>query len=281
MPEKDALSGFRDEQKDIELVYGELGKNLANSYADYIEADEGRIVGKLEREDMARGHIEDALSAYHHDRANKELEQYLVLWDKITTDHILALRQILKEAEVEEDLQKFLTENSIFLVQHLGGGHGRYVLPKPRLGAELIPDFLIAEMSSIGIEWHGVELESPFSTMFTSSGQPSHFVTQAVQQVVEWRAWLESNVAYSRSPKSENGLGLVGITPDLRATILIGRCDKEFPPSFNAFRRQAKSRQNIEIHTYDWLADQAEMRVRALERSRKPNSYQTYTQPIL
>lgn len=272
MPEKDDLSESRDEQKDIELVYGELGKNLANSYADYIKADEGRIVGKLEREDMARRHIEDAVSTYHHDRANKELEQYLVLWDKITTDHILALRQILKEAKVEEDLQKFLTENSIFLIQHLGGGHGRYVLPKPRLGAELIPDFLIAEMSSIGIEWHGVELESSFSDIFTSSGQPSHFVTQAVQQVVEWRAWLESNVAYARSPKSENGLGLVGITPDLPATILIGRRDKEFPPSFNAFRRQANSRQNIEIHTYDWLADQAEMRVRALEQSRKPNS---------
>ena len=272
MPEREGLGELRDEQKDIEFVYGELGKNLADSYADYAEADEGRIVGKLEREYMARRPVEDAVSAYHHDRASKELEQYLVVWDKITTDHISALTQIVKEAKVEEDLQKFLGENSIFLIQHLGGGHGRYVLPKPRLGAELVPDFLIAEMSSIGIEWYGVELESPFVDMSTSSGQPSHFVTQAVQQVVEWRAWLESNVAYARSPKSEDGLGLVGITPDLPATILMGRRGKKFPPGFNAFRRQVKSRQNIEIHTYDWLVDQAEMRVRALDQSRKPNA---------
>jgi len=183
----------------------------------------------------------------------------------------MAPRQVLEEAKVEEDLQKFLTENSIFLVQHLGGGHGRYVIPKPRLGAELIPDFLIAEMSSIGIEWYGVELESPFAEMFTSSGQPGHLVTQAIQQVVEWRAWLESNLAYARNPKSENGLGLVGIAPDLPATILMGRRDKEFPTNFNAFRRQVKSKQNIEIHTYDWLAEQAEIRVRALQKSGKPN----------
>lgn len=271
MQDKDDLSEFRDEQKDIELFHRKLGKNLGNSYADYIEADEGRVVGKHERADMVRIHVEDAVSAYHHDRAKKELEQYLVLWNKITTDHIMPLRQVLEEAKVEEDLQKFLSENSIFLVEHLGGGHGRYVIPKPRLGAELIPDFLIAEMSSIGIEWYGVELESPFAEMFTSSGQPGHLVTQAIQQVVEWRAWLESNLAYARSRTSENGLGLVGITPDLPATILMGRRDKEFPSNFNAFRRQTKSRQNIEIHTYDWLAEQAEMRVRALQKSGKPN----------
>jgi len=266
MPEKEALGEFKDEQKDIELVSGELGKSLADSYAEYIEVSEGGYVGIQEREDMARGHVEYAVSTYHHKRANTELEQYLVLWDKITTDDILALKQVLEEAKVEEDLQNFLTGNSIFLVQHIGGGHGRYVLPKPRLGAELIPDFLIAEMSSIGIEWHGVELESPFAHIFTSSGKPSHHVTQAIQQVVEWRAWLESNVPYARSPKSEDGLGLVGITPDLSATIIIGRREGEFPPNFNAFRRQAKSKQNIEIHTYDWLVDQAEIRVRALER---------------
>lgn len=265
MQEKGDLSELRDEQKAIELAYGEIGKSLADSYADYVEADEGRVVGEQERADMARSHVRDAVSTYHHDRAKKELEQYLVLWDQITADHIMALRQVLKEAKVEEDLQKFLTANSIFLIQHLGGGHGRYVIPKPRLGAQLIPDFLIAQMSSIGIEWYGVELESPLAKMFTLSGQPGHLVTQAIQQVVDWRAWLESNLDYARRPKSENGLGLVGITPDLSATILMGIRDKEFPSNFNAFRRQIKSRQNIEIHTYDWLVEQAEIRVQALQ----------------
>lgn len=261
MQEKDDLSEFKDEQKEIELAYEKLGRNRADSYADYIEVSEDRRVGKQERQDMIQSHVEHAVSAYHHDRAKKELEEYLVLWNEITAEHIKAFKHVLDKAKVEEDLQKFLTENKIFLVQHLGGGHGRYVIPKPRLGAELIPDFLIAEMSSIGIEWYGVELESTSAEMFTSSGQPSHLVTQAIQQVVEWRAWLQNNLAYARSPKYENGLDLVGITPDLPAIILMGRRDKEFPSNFNAFRRQIKSRQNIEIHTYDWLVEQAEMRI--------------------
>ena len=35
----------------------------------------------------------------------------------------------------------------------------------------LIPDYLLAEMSSVGLEWHGVELESPSAELFTNSGQ--------------------------------------------------------------------------------------------------------------
>lgn len=271
MQERGDLSEFRDEQKDIELNYGEFGKNLADSYADYIEVSEGRVVGKQEREDMAHSHVEHAVSSYHHNRAKKELQQYEVLWDNITVDHIMALRQVLEEAKVEEDMQKFLAENSIFLAQHLGGGHGRYVLPKPKLGAELVPDFLIAEMSSIGIEWYGVELKSPVAKVCTSSGQASQHTTRAIQQIIDWRAWLQSNQAYARNPKSEKGLGLVGITPDLPATVLIGRSGN-FPDKFNDYRRQTKSGLNVEIHTYDWLVEQAENRVQALQRTGEPNS---------
>lgn len=267
MEEKSDLSEFRDEQKDIEVVHGELSKNLANSEADYIEADEGRAVCERERADMAQRHVETAVSAYHHERAKKELGQYSVFWSEITSTHIAALRQVLKEAKVEEELQKFLTANKSFLVQHLGGGHGRYVIPKKRLGAEFIPDFLISEMSSIGIEWYGVELESPLAAMFTLSGQPTSLVTHAIHQVMEWRAWLESNLAYARSSESEQGLGLVGITSNLPTTILMGRRNEEFPDKFNVYRKHTKDRDNIEIHTYDWLVEQAEIHVQAIQGS--------------
>lgn len=193
------------------------------------------------------------------------------MWDEITAEHVIALKQALEHAKNEEDMQRFLTNKSIFLVQHLGGGYGRYVVPKPKLGAELIPDFLLAESSSVGLEWHGVELKSPFARLFTSSGRPGHDVTQAVQQVMEWRDWLADNQAYARCSKSENGLGLIGIDANLPATILIGKRGKEFPSSFNIYRGQMKQRQSIEIHTYDWLIEQAEHRVQVLEKSKKPN----------
>jgi len=163
----------------------------------------------------------------------------------------------LETAKVEEDMQRFLTENPLILAQHLGGANGRYVIPKPKLGAQLVPDFLIAEMSSIGIEWHGVELESPLTNPCTVSGQASAHLTHAIQQILDWRTWLQSNLGYARNPKVDKGLGLIGITPDLPATILIGR-RIDFPERFNDYRRQTKDRQNIEIHTYERLAERVE-----------------------
>ena len=266
MQERHESSELSDEQHGIELQAKEIGEMLAESYARYTEVAEGRTVGKHERDDMVRNHIGHAVSTYHHERAKKELEQYHVEWSEISAEHVITLKHVLESANTEEDIQRFLTDNKIFLVQHLGGGHGRYVLPKPKLGAELIPDFLVAEMSSVGLEWYGVELESPADEMFTSSGQPSHHLTTAVQQVMEWRDWLASNVMYARSPKSENGLGLVGIDADLPATILIGTRKKQFPSSFNAYRKQMKRKLNIEIHTYDWLVEQAQNRVQSLQK---------------
>lgn len=264
MKSEDKNKEFVDEQENIETAAREFYKPQAESYADYIEMEEKRTVGKLEREDILHGHIESQILGYHHRRADSELSQYHVNWDIINSDSVEALKQALVNAEKEEDMQRFLTDNSVFLIQHFGGGHGRYVIPKPRLGSELIPDYFIAETSSIGIEWHGIELESPIVNGYTTSGQPSHYLTHSIQQIIEWRAWLESFLAYARTPKSNNGLGLVGITSDLSSTILIGRRATEIPPTYNNFRRQTKSKQNIEIHTYDWLVEQAEIRVQSL-----------------
>ena len=257
-------SDSRDEQRHVEIEAEQLCELLEESYADFLEVSEGRIIGKQERDDMVRSHVEHAVSRYQHERARDELDEYEVLWDVITMEQVAALQDALRSARNEEDMQQFLTDNKIFLIQHLGGGHGRYVLAKPRLGAELVPDFLVAEMSSIGLEWHGIELESPLAEMFTSSGQAHHRLTHAIQQVVDWRDWLASNIAYARNQKCQNGLGLVGIDAYLPTTIIVGRRDRQFPYRFNAYRRQVKQGQNIEIHTYDWLVEQAEYRAKAL-----------------
>lgn len=264
-------SDSRDEQRDVEIEAKQLGEELEESYADYLEVAEGRVIGKQERDDMVGSHVEHAVSMYHHQRARNELQEYEVSWDAITAEQVAALEAALGNARNEEDIQRFLSENRVFLVQHLGGGHGRYVLAKPRLGAELVPDFLVAEMSSIGLEWHGIELESPSAKLFKASGEARYQLTHAVQQVMDWRGWLTQNGACARNPKCEDGLGLVGIDADLPATILMGRRGQAFPSNFNVYRRQMK-RLHIEIHTYDWLLEQAEHRAKALRESRKRNS---------
>src|SRR5688572_27804841 len=79
--------------------------------------------------------------------ARSPMPDYLVFWREIRQAHVLQFEQCLKSARVEQDLQRFFEKNPILLIQHLGGGHGRWVIPRQRLGAEYVTDFLIAERS--------------------------------------------------------------------------------------------------------------------------------------
>ncbi len=72
-----------------------------------------------------------------------------------------ALRAAVDRATREEEIQAYLWDHPLMLVQHLGGGHGRWVIPKPRLGSEYIPDFIIGDRDSGGRRWIAVELEGP------------------------------------------------------------------------------------------------------------------------
>jgi len=55
-------------------------------------------------------------------------------------------------------MQAFLEREPSMLLQHLGGGDGRWVIPRKRLGAEHVIDFIIGERDSAG--WQAVELKS-------------------------------------------------------------------------------------------------------------------------
>lgn len=160
----------------------------------------------------------------------------------------------------EHAVQAALEECPILLVQHLEGGHGRWCIPKARLGAEHVPDFLIGERSSEGYEWQAIELESPRARPFTRAGDPSAVLTHAVRQIQDWRAWLQHNQSYASRPRAESGLGLTDIVADLAGIIYIGR-RAAFDPNTNARRRQMKLDLGIRIRSYDGLLDTARKRV--------------------
>ncbi|MGZ5011910.1 MAG: hypothetical protein ACXV74_13220 [Methylobacter sp.] len=93
--------------------------------------------------------------------AEDPLRDFFTWWDEVYDEDLDALKATLDGAKKEEDVQQFLQLNPKLIIQHLGGGGGRYVIPKARLGAEYVTDFLIAERHSFGFEWQAVELESP------------------------------------------------------------------------------------------------------------------------
>lgn len=208
--------------------------------------------------------IRSAAEAFADDRAKDPLRDFFTVWDDVTTEHVVNLRTAVESARREEDLQAHLQAHPLMLVQHLGGGHGRWVIPKPRLESEYVPDFVIGDRDSGGRRWTAVELEGPTRPMFTKGGDPSRYLSHAIRQLMDWRSWLTANRAYASAPRDEEGLGLEDIDPRLPGLIIMGR--RDLGPNPRGLRRQLEQDHRLEIHSYDWLIERAEGRVRELER---------------
>jgi hypothetical protein len=208
-------------------------------------------------------------------RAKDPLGDFLVWWDDITHKDADDLEQVLertvrhpKAAERERILQRYLQEHPLLLIQPMGGGRGRWMIPQKRLGAEFIPDFVIGERHSGGFEWLLVELESPTASMFRKDGEPSAELWHALRQITDWRAWLERNRDYATRPRADAGLGLTDISPNARGLVLIGRAhdlnDADRP------RRQRLAQDfQVRIQSYDWLVRQARDGADAMGESRR------------
>ncbi len=209
--------------------------------------------------------IRSAREAFEELRRDDPLRDFFTRWDHVTPEELTALAGALDSATREEDIQQFLQANPHFLIQHLGGGHGRWVLPKQKLGAEHVTDFLIAERHSFGFEWQAVELESPLRPMFNRNGDPSQYLNHAVRQITDWRAWLKANQAYAARPRTEGGLGLTDIDANIKGLILIGRRNA-IDPETNARRRQSIQDLNIDIHSFDYLLQSLEGRLVSLKK---------------
>src|SRR5205814_237122 len=143
--------------------------------------------------------------------ADDPLGEFLVWWMDVSSGHFRKFKKCLSVASGESKIQKFLTANPMLLAVQLGGGHGRWVIAKKRLGSEHVPDFMVGERSSAGFEWYAVELKSPKAKMFTKAGDPTHQLTHAMRQIDDWRAWLQTNQNYAALRRNAGGLGLTDI----------------------------------------------------------------------
>lgn len=194
-----------------------------------------------------------------------DLADAFVWWDDIVRDDVERYLAVLDAARDERALQRHLALTPRLLVQHLGGGHGRWVIPQKRLGSEYVTDFVIGERSSSGFEWQFVELQSPVTRLFVpSSGRQSEQLDEGLRQISEWRRWLADNRDYARRPRARNGLGLAGVSGDDPGLLLIGR-EADLTDEDRERRRQLDTTYNIRIHTYDWLIRAARVRLASLE----------------
>ncbi len=187
-------------------------------------------------------------------------------WDRVSLSEVERYIDLLKNAKTEAPMQGFFYQHPHFLVEHLRGGHGRWVIPHQRLGCQFVTDFMIGEKHSFGTDWVAVELESPRARLFTRAGNPTGILTHAIRQITDWRAWLTNNLPYATKPVSEHGLGLDKIRPDVEGLIFIGRCSS-LSDSDNTRRSQMSHDLNIVIHTYDHISNVARGKAEMFDKS--------------
>jgi len=173
----------------------------------------------------------------------------------LSEEVVVALHDCINRAVDERPIQAFLEEHPAILVQLLHAS-ARFVLPRHRLGAEFVPDFVIGEHHSDGYDWLLVELESPRLPFFTNAGDPRASLSHAIRQIQDWRAWLQRNQNYASRLRRESGLGLTDITANVPGIVLMGR-RAMVNSETNERRRQMASDLKIQIHTYDHLIEAA------------------------
>lgn len=156
--------------------------------------------------------------------------------------------RLLSDAVDERPLQTFLASAPMLLgpLAHSGGRF--WCLDRPRLGAEFVPDFLLASATSAGFRWTAIELESPTAKALTRAGLPARKLAAALGQIRDWRTWLTDNVAYARQER-----GLKNIDGNCEAIVVIGRRSSLDPRQANRYR--ALSSDGITVMSYDRLHD--------------------------
>lgn len=143
-----------------------------------------------------------------------------------------------------------------FLAEYAGfffsdGDYRIPVVSKLRLGADYETDFVVVtDKASYGFEYEFIEIETPHTVPYTSKGDPSALLTHSMQQVRNWRTWLEANRSEAKK-LFPSKLFTMYDTPNFAFSVYIGRWSTS--ESFFAFRNRLAAESNIWVHTFDHL----------------------------
>ena len=156
---------------------------------------------------------------------------------------------LLSDASVtESDLHRFLADHAGFFF-----GQELVVISRADLGSDYQVDLVIAsDGESYGIDYTFVEIESPHTSPYTRSGDPSARLTHAIQQVLNWKTWLQRHRGHVRRFFPSEYFGWEGFT-NLSFSIVIGR---RTSPHRATARRNVLAREiGIKIHSFDYLTE--------------------------
>ncbi|MGH3598730.1 MAG: hypothetical protein ACRDQH_00385 [Pseudonocardiaceae bacterium] len=177
----------------------------------------------------------------------EELKPYALPTHVPSPEAVRALEELLESGVTDEEpFQTLITRYPALLASTVVGGWKTYVIPKKRLGAEYVPDFLVLGINSVGPQWVTVEIEAPRHEILIKDGSLAGATRHGVKQVQDWREWLTQNVAYAQGE-----LHLYGLTNQAPGLVIIGRDDPK--AERDAARAQSAAGPRIAIHSWGWL----------------------------
>lgn len=186
------------------------------------------------------------------DCADKEI----VPWGALCGKGATILKSIEKQWESlindpsvkESKLHEFLSDHSSLFF-----GEAAFTISRAELGSDFQVDFVIAtDEASYGINYTFVEIETPQSLVYTRSGDPSARLTHALQQVLNWKAWLARHRGHVRRFFPSEYFGWEEFA-NLSFCIVVGR--RSLPTSMTAKRNVLARETGIKIHSFDYLTD--------------------------
>lgn len=147
------------------------------------------------------------------------------------------------EPEREEVLQSFLRDHSVLLCPT----HTK-VWPKLALGARKT-DFVFRDATT---DYLLVELERSTHPLFRLDGHPSAELNEARGQIIDWKRYLEDNLA-----TVQRELGLTGISSNPKGLIVIGRSQTLSAENRRKLVAMENEHPKLKIMTYDDVHENA------------------------
>lgn len=159
-----------------------------------------------------------------------------------------AFSRMVMEDLPEEHYQAFLKQHPVLL-----DPLSAEVLPKHRLGSELVTDFVIRRHD---YRYVAVEIEKPQDSIFTLANDFTAAFTHAFGQVIDFQSWIGGNIAYARTrlPHIDNPQGL----------LIMGRRSDLDEGQVQKLRWWQANSMTVEVLTFDDLVERGRLLLRSL-----------------
>lgn len=160
---------------------------------------------------------------------------------RVSERHIEQLDHLIRSNAREEEYQKFLADNPVFL-----NPLASHLVSKHKLGDDFITDYVLETLTG---DYVAVEIEKPSDPIFTQSNDFSHQFTHAFGQVIDFIEWIEQNVSYAQ--KKLPGI----VSPS--GLLVIGTRNSLSKQQEAKLRRFNKNSNTVEVLTFDDLLSRA------------------------